>query len=294
MIEHRTLIERIRAGVLAACDDVSGIILFGSFARSEPAQDVDVLVVVPGAGGSLRKRGKQVTAIRRAIGPLRLDVDVLIYTEEEFRAGLRSRFPLLLDVAFDGRIIYGDAELHSLLRQAREDVAARGIERTETGGWRFPVRYRQRTLLSPVDNAAWADKWLADADQDLKAAGSLFADSIYDRCVTHCQQAAEKSVKAVLACFGYLERSHYVAERLRRVIEKQVVPEWEADLARLADDAEQLEPAATWSRYPRLEGDRIVLPVERYEEPEAREALQSARRSRTTARDFAHWWFQEG
>ena len=41
----------------------------------------------------------------------------------------------------------GDGELRSLLQRTRQDVAVRVIQRTETGGWRFPVRYRQRTLL---------------------------------------------------------------------------------------------------------------------------------------------------
>lgn len=290
---RKALIKRIRAGVLTACDDVSGVILFGSLVRGQPAHDVDVLVVVRGTGRQQREQRSQVIAIRRAIGPLGLDVDVLIYTEDEFRGGLSSRFPLLLDVAFDGQIIHGDGELRSLLRQTRQDVAARGIQRTETGGWRFPVRYRQRTPLSPVDNAAWAEKWLADAERDLKAAGSLFADCLYDRCVTHCQQVTEKSVKAVLACFGRLERSHYVAALLRQEVGGHSVPGWESRLAQLADDAEQLEPAATWSRYPRMEGDRIVLPTDRYEEPEGAEALKLARRSLVTARDFVSWWFQE-
>ena len=233
-------------------------------------------------------------AIRRAIGPLGLDVDVLVYTEEEFRVGLLFRFPLLLDVAFDGQIIHGDGELRSLLQQTRQDVAVRDIRRTETGGWRFPVRYRQRTPLSPVDNAAWAEKWLTDAERDLAAAEILFAGCLYDHCVTHCQQVAEKSVKADLACFGRLERSHYVAVLLRQEVGAYSVPGWESRLAQLADDAEQLEPAATWSRYPRLEGDRIVLPVERYEEPEAGVALQLARRSLAITREFVHWWFQDG
>jgi len=290
---REALIERIRAGVLVACEDVSGVILFGSFARGERAHDVDVLVVGPRAGKSQSERDAQVIAIRRAVGPVGLDVDVLIYTEEEFRNGLSSRFPLLLDVAFDGQIIHGDGRLRSLLSRTRRDVAARGIRRTETGGWRFPVRYRQRTPLSPVDNAAWAEKWLADGERDLKAAGSLFADCLYDRCVTHCQQVAEKSVKAVLACWGRLEPSHYVASLLREEMRGQSTPGWDLRLIQLAEDAERLEPAAMWSRYPRLEGDRIVLPAERYEEPEAEEALQLARRSLATAGDFVDWWFQE-
>jgi len=180
-----------------------------------------------------------------------------------------------------------------LLQQTRQDVAVRGIQRTETGGWRFPVRYRRRTALSPVDNAVWAEKWLADAERDLRAAETLFASHLYDRCATHCQQVTEKCVKAVLACFGRLEPSHHVASLLREEMAEQSTPGWESRLAQLANDAEQLEPAATWSRYPRLEGDRIVLPGGRYEEPQAKEALRLAQRSLTIAGDFVHWWFQE-
>jgi len=222
-----------------------------------------------------------------------LTVDVLVYTEDAFRAGLVAHFPLLLDVAFDGRIIYGDGGLSSLLQQTRQDVAVRGIQRTDTGGWRFPVRYRQRTLLSPVDNAVWARKWLADAERDLVAAETLFDHFLYDRCVTHCQQVTEKCVKAVLACFGRLEYSHYVAALFRVEIERQSVPGWEPRLFQLADDAEWLEPAAVQSRYPGLEGDRIVLPAERYEQREAGDALKAAQRSLAMARGFIAWWFQE-
>ncbi len=287
-MDRKTLFEQVRAGVLAACKDVVGILLFGSFVRGELAHDLDVLVVVRGTAKPERERWAEVIAIRQAIGPLGLDVDVLIYTEEELRTGLAARFPLLLDVAFDGQIVHGDGELRSLLQQTRQDVAARGIQRTETGGWRFPIRYRERTPLSPLDNAAWAEKWLADAERDLVAAETLFTGCLYDRCVTHCQQVTEKSVKAVLACFGRLERSHYVASLLREEVEMQRVPGWETRLLQLTDDARHLEPAATWSRYPRMEGDRIVLPAERYEEPEGQEALRLARRSFATAQGFTH------
>jgi len=218
-MDREALIEQIRAGVLAVRDDVVGILLFGSFARGKgSAHDLDVLVVVQGAEKPRRERWSEVISVRRAIGPLGLDVDVLIYTEEEFRAGLSIRFPLLLDVAFDGQIIHGDGKLRSLLQQARQDAAARGIQRTETGGWRFPVRYRERTPLSPMDNQMWAEKWLADAKRDLAAAETLSIDRLYDRCVTHCQQVTEKSVKAVLACFGRLEPPHYVASSLREEV----------------------------------------------------------------------------
>ena len=156
-MDREALVERIRAGVLGVCQDAVGILLFGSFARGEPAHDLDVLVVVRDPGWSEQERWTRVIDVRRSVGLLRLDVDVLIYTEEEFRAGLMARFPLLLDVAFDGQVIHGDGELSSLLQQIRRDVAVRGIQRTETGGWRFPVRYRERTPLSGAGILAWKE-----------------------------------------------------------------------------------------------------------------------------------------
>jgi hypothetical protein len=98
-----------------------------------------------------------ISAIQQAIA-LPLDVDVLIYSEGELRRGLASHFPLLLDVAFDGLVIHGQEWLASLLAQTRREVLVRGIRRTETGGWQYPVLHRQNTPLSPAGNADWAFK----------------------------------------------------------------------------------------------------------------------------------------
>ena len=157
-ISREALIEQIRSRVLDARDDVVGIILFGSFARDEPYRDVDVLVIVSGPPGSLPERDLEMIALRRAVG-LPADVDVLIYTTEEFRRELAYRFPFLLEIAFDGLIVYDAGGLAALLSATRQDVLSRGIRRTETGSWKFPVAYRQRTPLSPMDNQDWAEKW---------------------------------------------------------------------------------------------------------------------------------------
>jgi hypothetical protein len=63
------------------------------------------------------------------------------------RQGLEEHVFILMDVAFDGLVIYGGEPIERLLREAREEITARGILRTDTGGWRFPVKYRQSTPL---------------------------------------------------------------------------------------------------------------------------------------------------
>jgi HEPN domain-containing protein/predicted nucleotidyltransferase len=291
-LTRERIIRRVRAGVMAVRDDVMAIVIFGSFARSKSFRDIDVLVVVRGPEKPPLEQGAEMSAIQQAIA-LPLDVDVLIYGEQELQRGLASRFPLLLDVAFDGLVIHGQEWLAPLLAQTRRDVSARGIRRTETGGWRYPVLYRQNTPLSPVGNADWARKWLEDAGRDLAAAEALFDARLFDRCITHCQQATEKSVKAVLACFGRLERTHFVGMVLRAELEQQHLQgEGHQDaLTQLAEDAQTLEPAAIWSRYPREDADGITLPAERYDAASAEKGLAVAQRSLWTGRAFIEWWF---
>lgn len=291
-LTREQIIRRVRAGVMAVRDDVMAIAIFGSFAQSKSFRDIDVLVVVRGPEKPFLEQGAEMSAMQQAIA-LPLDVDVLIYGEQELQRGLVSRFPLLLDVAFDGLVVYGEEWLAPLLAQTRRDVSARGIRRTETGGWQYPVLYRQNTPLSPVGNADWARKWLEDARRDLAAAEALFNARLFDRCITHCQQATEKSVKAVLACFGRLERTHFVAWVLHAELEQQNLQgeEQRDALKQLADDAQTLEPAVILSRYPREDADGITLPAERYDATSAEESLTLARRSLYTARDFIEWWF---
>ena len=294
-LTREQVVRRIRAGVMAACDDVMAISLFGSFARGKSYRDVDVLVVVREPRKPLLERGPEISAIQQAIA-LPFDVDVLIYSEEELRRGLASHFPLLLDVAFDDLVIHGQEWLAPLLAQTRQDVSARGIRRTETGGWRYPVLHRQSTPLSPIENADWAFKWLEDAGHDLTAAEALLGVHLYDQCVTHCQQVTEKSAKAVLACFGRLERTHFVARVLRAEIEQHLQRSTQSEqqcnaLKQLADDAQTLEPSAIWSRYPHEEAGDIVLPSEQYDSATAENGLDLARRSLNIARTFVEWWF---
>lgn len=286
------IVQRVRAGVMANRSDVIAIIIFGSFARSNHYRDIDVLVVVTGPQKPPLEQGPEMSAIQQAIA-LPLDVDVLIYSQEELRRGLASRFPLLLDLAFDGLVIHGQEWLAPLLARTRQDVWERGIQRTETGGWRYPILSRQSTPLSPMSNDDWARKWVEDAVRDLAAGEVLFGACLYDRCITHCQQTIEKSVKAVLACFGRLEQTHFVAAVLRAELELQnlqVEGQVEA-LKQLADDAQTSEPAAIWSQYPREGADGIILPAERYDISAAERGLAAAQRGLNTARTFVEWWF---
>jgi predicted nucleotidyltransferase len=141
------IMARVRDRLLAARDDVLGIVLFGSFARGEQHwRDVDVLVVVETLPKSPHDYNRQAAALSRAVGwpPT---VDLLLYSHRDFGLNLADHTPLFLDIAFDGQVLYDKRDIAQKLETTRAEVTARGIQRSPTGGWRFPVRYRAATAL---------------------------------------------------------------------------------------------------------------------------------------------------
>ena len=283
------LLQQLCERLLQAHQDIRGIILFGSLAREEPHQDVDLMVVV-GQKMERSERDKTLIALREALGPDAAQVDLVIVHEKGLWWGLEAHYPFYLDIAFDGVVLHDAGGIAALLEQARREVAARGIRRTETGGWQFPVPYRQRVPLSPYDNLTWASRWLDDAERDLQAARVLFQSALYERGVTHCQQAVEKSIKAVLACMGRMEPSHYLSALLRSLLASTRDALWRGHLERMAQIGAELEPAAIGSRYPVEVEEKVIWPVERYGEVEAARALDLARESLEIGRAFVHWW----
>jgi len=285
------IIERIKAGVERSRSDVAAIVIFGSFAKGDDYHDIDLLAAVEAIDESPLERKEEIQAIRRAVG-LSLPLDVLLFSKEECRDGFQAHLPLFLDIAFDGYVVHDEGFFRPLMKAARRYVEEQGIERTETGGWRFPVAHRRSTILCALENKDWAHIWLGDAQRDMAAAINLFEAGIFDQCVTHCQQTTEKSIKAVLSCFGRLEKSHYVADILESEVKAQGLREWEDKLVELAAWARDLEPDATLSRYPGMFRGRLWIPYDQYDEVRAEEALRKARQALDTSEAFADWWFE--
>lgn len=291
-LSKQEIAKRILTGVLQTRSDVAGIIVFGSFARGSRYRDLDLLVVVDRLDKPPLERKDEILAICRQIS-LSLPIDLLLVSVEECKAGFEAHLPLFLDIAFDGRVLYDTGVLRTLIQDTRRYVQQRGITRTPTGGWRFPVAWRRSTPLSSLGNRDWANIWLNEAHRDLKAAQSLFECMLFDKCVTHCQQAAEKAGKAVLACFGVFEKTHYIASSLERESASQSIGEWLDQLRTLATLTRRMEPAVTLSRYPGMFLGVLWLPHEQYDETKAREFLTQARQALDIARDFVNWWFHQ-
>ena len=118
----------------------------------------------------------------------------------------------------------------------------------------------------------------------------LLQSALYERSVTHCQQVVEKSVKAVLACMGRMEPSHYLSALLRSLLNGIQDMAWRERLERMAQMAAEMEPAAVDSRYPVEVEEKVIWLVERYGKAEARRALDLACESLEVGRAFVHWW----
>jgi len=286
------ILSSIREGLLAARDDVVGIIVFGTFARGEAWRDIDVLVVLETLESGISARVKTAIALERTIN---LDaVDLLPYSKRGFLNGLRNHGPFLLDVATDALILYDRANLSGTLAETRRYIQERGIRRTRPGGWKYPVLYRKSTALSERRNEDYVRQWLVDAKRDREAAEVLRQRGLHDRSVFHCQQAVERAVKAVLACFGTFARIHFVAKDLWAAIkEEPKIAEWRDRLERLAEIALEMEKHVSRTRYIMTDEDDevISIPEKSYSEPDSMQALTDMREALAIADEFVLWWF---
>lgn len=114
-----------------------------------------------------------------------------------------------------------------------------------------------------------ARAWLRKAANDLYAAQNLSSgeNDPLDAAIYHCQQAAEKAVKAYICHVGLvIEKTHDV-ERLIKLAANHL-PEFNGRM----DDAEIVTPYATRFRYP------MENAPEEPPRPEFEEALAAARR----------------
>jgi HEPN domain-containing protein len=106
-------------------------------------------------------------------------------------------------------------------------------------------------------------QWLSKSQRDLAAARVLFQHQLFDATVYHCQQSAEKALKAYLVYQQLiLQKTHNLVVLLESCIK------FNTNFEVLRNSAESLTPYATEFRYP---GD-IIEP----EQDDVEEALEMA------------------
>lgn len=119
--------------------------------------------------------------------------------------------------------------------------------------------------MLPKAKAKEVLNWLSKAKRDLTIAGMNVANepAITDDALFHCQQAVEKTLKALLVLHDQpFKKTHIIGELAQDVL--KITPAIESLLKR----ATELTPYATMFRYP---GELELPPIE-----EAKEALALA------------------
>ncbi|MBC7620224.1 MAG: nucleotidyltransferase domain-containing protein [Candidatus Saccharibacteria bacterium] len=104
MTQTTTLTSAVQA-LIEAAPDTEQIILFGSQARGDAnaGSDWDFLVIEP----TVENRAREMVRLRRALRPLRLAADVLVYSRAEVNEWSQQPGTALYWAAKEGRVVYG-------------------------------------------------------------------------------------------------------------------------------------------------------------------------------------------
>ena len=81
------------------------IILFGSYADGKPNEDSDIdLLIVQDTDKPINKRALEV---RRCLRGLKIPMDILVYTSDEFKDQLASKYSFISSITEKGIVLYG-------------------------------------------------------------------------------------------------------------------------------------------------------------------------------------------
>jgi HEPN domain-containing protein/predicted nucleotidyltransferase len=273
---------------------VIAAVAFGSQVKglASSFSDIDLLVVAEGINPKRHRRGEEIAEIKQALPALFLDL--LLLTRGEAISNFENHNPLFLDIACEGVVILDeDSFVENLMAETREYIRQKGIKKLE-GGWAFPVQQGVATPLSKVSNEDFALAMLKDGERDLAIGKKLAEEAFYDKAVYHFQQAVEKCLKSVLIAKGIFQRTHFVGEVLRRMLETEDFPAgWRRDLLEAAQISAGMEPEVSLSRYPGIIGNNLWLPFEEYEKEDADKAYREADKVVAIAKRFVKEWFSE-
>ena len=104
MINASTLNNAVQA-LAQAAPQAAQIVLFGSHARGDAHDDsdLDFLVIEP----TLENRANEMVRLRRALRPLRVSADVLVYSRDEVNRWGQQPGTALYWALREGRVVHG-------------------------------------------------------------------------------------------------------------------------------------------------------------------------------------------
>lgn len=104
MIDSATLAVAVET-LAKAAPHAEQILLFGSYARGQAHEesDLDFLVIEP----TVENRAREMVRLRRALRPLRLPVDILVYSREEVNCWGQQPGTALYWALREGRVVHG-------------------------------------------------------------------------------------------------------------------------------------------------------------------------------------------
>lgn len=284
---NQKIINEIRSKALDYWKNVQGIVLFGSCVRSNKYNDIDLLIVLDEINKNRIERVTEIVNFKRGLD-IKKSLDITLVSFEECRDNFREHNPLYLDIAIEGKIIYNMGVVRHLMDETKDYIKNHNIIRNGTT-WIFPFK-KPLASLSRVTNRDWAEAWLEDAKRDLSSAKFLYDKKLFEKVIYHSQQCVEKSVKAILICFGAFEKSHYVSRTLREEMSKRNIED--TRINELITIAENLEPHISLSRYPGISHDDIWLPSKEYNGKSAKDSINNAGKAIKISRKFIEDWFK--
>lgn len=81
------------------------VILFGSYANGDPDENSDIdLLIIKNTDLPLNKRSLE---IRPCLRGLKIPIDILVYTEDEYQDQLNSKYSIIGEIAKKGIVLYG-------------------------------------------------------------------------------------------------------------------------------------------------------------------------------------------